>query len=138
MVAVPVNAKLHPRELAFVLGDAEASCLFISDDLASTTISVIEGMPTLRKTLIPGTAEYHALLQSKPISMTHRAPEDPAWLFYTSGTTGNPKGVMETHRNLLGMTSCYFSDVDPVEPDDAIVYAAPMSQARGCTTLPTS
>ena len=53
MVAVPVNAKLHPRELAFVLGDAEASCLFISDDLAPTTIPVIEGMPTLRKTLTP-------------------------------------------------------------------------------------
>ena len=63
--------------------------------------------------------------------MTHRAPEDLAWLFYTSGTTGNPKGVMETHRNLLGMTSCYFSDVDPVEPDDAIVYAAPMSHGAG-------
>ena len=100
MVAVPVNAKLHPRELAFVLGDAEASCLFISDDFASSAIPLIEGIPTLRKMLIPGTADYHALLQSEPMSLTHRAPEDPAWLFYTSGTTGNPKGVIETHRNL--------------------------------------
>lgn len=131
MVAVPVNAKLHPRELAFVLGDAEASCLFVSDDLAPTTIPVIEGMPTLRNTLTPGTADYDALLHSEPMPLTLRAPEDLAWLFYTSGTTGNPKGVMQTHRNLLGMTSCYFSDVDPVEPDDAIVYAAPMSHGAG-------
>jgi long-chain acyl-CoA synthetase len=131
LVAVPVNAKLHPRELAFVLGDADASCLFIGGDLAPTAIPVIEGMPALRRTLTPGTADYDALLQSEPIPLTHRAPEDLAWLFYTSGTTGNPKGVMTTHRNLLGMTSCYFSDVDPVEPDDAIVYAAPMSHGAG-------
>ena len=65
MVAVPVNAKLHPRELAFVLGDAEASCLFIGDDLASSTIPVIEGNHALRQTLIPGTVDYDALLQSR-------------------------------------------------------------------------
>jgi long-chain acyl-CoA synthetase len=117
--------------LAFVLGDADASCLFIGGDLAPTAIPVIEGMPALRRTLTPGTADYDALLQSEPIPLTHRAPEDLAWLFYTSGTTGNPKGAMTTHRNLLGMTSCYFSDVDPVEPDDAIVYAAPMSHGAG-------
>ncbi|MFS8086953.1 MAG: class I adenylate-forming enzyme family protein, partial [Acidobacteriota bacterium] len=47
------------------------------------------------------------------------------------GTTGRPKGVMQTHRNLFAMTACYFTDVDAVRQEDAIVYAAPMSHGAG-------
>jgi len=57
--------------------------------------------------------------------------EDIGTLIYTSGTTGRPKGVMQTHRNLLAMTACYFTDVDDVLPGDAMVYAAPMSHGAG-------
>lgn len=127
LVAVPVNAKLNPRELAFVLDDAEACCLFVSADLAGESGPLVSDIPVVT----PGTADYETLLQSASLALQPRAPDDLAWLFYTSGTTGHPKGVMETHRNLLGMTSCYFSDVDPVDPDDAIVYAAPMSHGAG-------
>ncbi|WP_265946784.1 class I adenylate-forming enzyme family protein [Dechloromonas sp. A34] len=127
LVAVPVNAKLHPRELAFVLADAEACCLFVSADLAGETGPLVGSLLLVT----PGTADYAELLGAAPLALQPRAPDDVAWLFYTSGTTGQPKGVMETHRNLLGMTSCYFSDVDPVDPDDAILYAAPISHGAG-------
>jgi long-chain acyl-CoA synthetase len=68
--------------------------------------------------------------------VTARGPDDVAWLFYTSGTTGRPKGVMITQRNLLTMGLTYFVDVDPVAPDDAIVYAAPMSHGAGLYAIP--
>jgi long-chain acyl-CoA synthetase len=131
LVAVPVNAKLHPRELAFILGNAEASCLFVNTDLAPAAMPLLDTVTSVKRAFVPGTADYSALLQAPPISIQHREAGDLAWLFYTSGTTGHPKGVMLSHRNLLAMTLCYFSDVDTVEADDAIVYAAPFSHGAG-------
>lgn len=58
-------------------------------------------------------------------------PSDEIWLFYTSGTTGRPKGVMLTALNLTLMTLGYLADVDEVSPEDAILYAAPMSHGAG-------
>ena len=68
--------------------------------------------------------------------MVARAPDETAWLFYTSGTTGRPKGAMLSHRNLLAMTTSYFVDVDHVDPDDCILHPAPMSHGSGLYILP--
>ncbi len=131
LVAVPVNAKLHPRELAFVLEDAQVACLFADDALLAQSGALIADIGCVRRIIAPDSRDYRAALETAPVAVAFRSPEDLAWLFYTSGTTGRPKGVMLTHRNLFAMTSCYFSDVDPVDPRDAIVYAAPMSHGAG-------
>lgn len=125
LTVVPVNAKLHPRELAYVLENSGAALLLVSPDLAAGLV------PSPVPTVSTGTPAWEALFTAAPLPLHHRDGSDIAWLFYTSGTTGTPKGVMMTHRNLMGMTSCYFSDVDPVDPADAIVYAAPMSHGAG-------
>lgn len=131
LVVVPINAKLHPRELAWILGDAEAAALCVAADTADGLMPLLDELPALKHLLVPGSAAWQGLFEAEPLPALHRAPEDIAWLFYTSGTTGRPKGVMLTHGMLQAMTACYFMDVDEVAPDDAIVYAAPMSHGAG-------
>jgi long-chain acyl-CoA synthetase len=136
LAVVPINAKLHPREVAFILSDAAASTLFVSGDLAGPLRALGDELPPLREVLTPGEASYMAALDAAAVPLEPRSPHDLAWLFYTSGTTGRPKGVMQTQRCLQAMTACYFIDVDDVGCDDAIVYAAPMSHGAGIYNFP--
>jgi len=133
LAAVPVNAMLHPEEVAYIVDHSEAAAMIVTDDLADS-VAPLSGR--LRATLVPQTRAYAAALAADPIAAVPREPADLAWLFYTSGTTGRPKGVMLTHRNLATMTACYFIDVDDVDAADTIVYAAPMSHGAGLYNLP--
>src|SRR5262249_56102273 len=59
-----------------------------------------------------------------------------AWLFYSSGTTGRPKGAVLTHRNLLFMSQCYYADIDRLDERDTHLLAAPVSHGAGLYALP--
>lgn len=134
LVAVPVNAKLHLREVQWIVADAQARWAFVSGDIVPD-VSALTGLDGV---LDVDGAECDAWVRDGhgPDEVEERAPDDTAWLFYTSGTTGRPKGVMITHRNLLTMGLGYFNDVDHVDPGDAIAYAAPMSHGAGLYAVP--
>jgi acyl-CoA synthetase (AMP-forming)/AMP-acid ligase II len=127
-VSVPVNYKLHARELAYVLENSGAHCLWV--DAALHADALATGFNAHDVHLLGGKPYEEATIYA-PLTLAERAGSDLASLFYTSGTTGRPKGVMQTHANLLAMTLCYFSDVDDIRPEDAMVYAAPLSHGAG-------
>lgn len=131
LIAVPVNAKLHPKELAFILDHAAARLVFATADLASSVKA-----PGLKTVICVGDQDYEALFAGPPAPLQPCLPDDTAWLFYTSGTTGRPKGAMLSHRNLLAMTLSYFADVDAIAPHDCLVHHAPMSHGSGMYILP--
>jgi long-chain acyl-CoA synthetase len=131
LAMVPVNAKLHPRELAYILEHSGARACFATDDLVETVASLQGGIATLERVIPVGSDDHRRLLEHDPQPLAEVMADDVAWLFYTSGTTGRPKGAMLTHQNLLAMTLSYFADVDHIAPGDAIVHAAPMSHGSG-------
>lgn len=127
--AVPINSKLHVKEVAYIVGNSDASLVMISDQIAEGLAEVLaKDLPILSSDTSDWTAMYGASPMKAPVCVD---PDDMTWLFYTSGTTGKPKGVMITAGNLIHMTLAYFSDVDNVAPEDAILYAAPMSHGAG-------
>ncbi|MGA1252828.1 MAG: AMP-binding protein [Burkholderiaceae bacterium] len=134
LVTVPVNAKLHPAEVAWIIENAQARWAFVTSDVAPRPL------PGLERQVDIESSEADALF-SPMGDFTDSLPwatsaTDTAWLFYTSGTTGRPKGVMLTHRNLVTMGLTYFVDVDSIGRDDAMVYAAPMSHGCGLYAIP--
>ena len=136
LAAVPVNAKLHPRELKFILENSRARACFVTRDLASSVERLAGQVPALKHVIDAEGREYAGLARAEPVAPAERDAADVAWLFYTSGTTGRPKGVMITHRNLYTLTRCYFSDVDTISTEDSIVHAAPMSHGSGLYIAP--
>ena len=118
LALVPINAKLHAKEVEYILDHSGARVCFVDADHAQAIGALAATVPGLERTIAVESAEYRDLAGDHELALAEAAPDDLAWLFYTSGTTGRPKGVMLTHRNLLAMTLCYFADVDAIGAGD--------------------
>ncbi len=136
LCAVPMNAKLHAKEFAFILENSGARLCFVTPDLAGTIAEAAREAPDLKEIVDTTTRAYSFMEVGDPGPIADCEPTDLAWLFYTSGTTGRPKGAMLTHRNLLAMTLNYYADVDRPAPGGSIVHAAPISHGSGLWNFP--
>lgn len=150
MVAVPMNFRLHREEVRYILNNSEAKVLFYAGMYQDDIDSIAEELQSIRATVCLDDQKcqrqerqfspfcYHELLNQGD-AVERVAPvdgDDIAWLFYTSGTTGRPKGAMLTHRILLLTTLNACTDVYPFAHDDVALHAAPLTHGSGMYALP--
>jgi acyl-CoA synthetase (AMP-forming)/AMP-acid ligase II len=138
MAVVPMNIRLHPDEHAYMLNDAGALTLIYTEDLVSHVAQVRERLDTVKHFICigrnaGGDLSYEALLEEQKASAPDPVIEadDLAWIFYTSGTTGHPKGAMLTHRVLITMAEQFLLDIDPAVPGDVLLHGAPITHGSG-------
>ncbi len=127
-IAMPLNVRLQPSELATILSHAGASMLVFENDFAPLVAELRKSCPSIRRYVAIDQPVPQADLYLEDLLARDRVPRpgifsfdenEIAEIFYTSGSTGTPKGVMLSHRTLylhalsiLSTFSCKDTDVE--------------------------
>ncbi len=138
-VAVVLNARLKTDKLELLLRDSDAQLLIVAHDLWQSMAGVRHRLPTLQQVVVldangqdntgPDTLSWQSFLDKREHYSTHLPIEDAiAALLYTSGTTGMPKGAIQTHRNLISNAMNMVKLLE-VTPEDRTLLVAPAFHA---------
>ncbi|MFE4574370.1 long-chain-fatty-acid--CoA ligase [Streptomyces chartreusis] len=130
-VLVPINIRWSMKEIKYALADSEARVLFVDDAFAALVEPLKDELPQLSTVVHIGDGTPSegtmALAQftGEPVPDAHRRGDQLAGIFYTGGTTGAPKGVMLSHRNLT-VAALGFNAVTEQSPSGVFLDAAPL------------
>jgi long-chain acyl-CoA synthetase len=138
MGVVPMNIRLHPGEHEYMLNDSGARILVYHRDFRTHLAAIRGNLKSVERFIAvgpgePGDLDFEELQAGRPATPPEVTiqPDDLAWLFYTSGTTGRPKGAMLTHRNLLAMVQIFLLDLNPARETDVLLHAAAITHGSG-------
>jgi long-chain acyl-CoA synthetase len=136
-VVNPINVMLTPEEVAFVLNDCGAAAIFTSGDKAEVIIGLTRDVPSLRRVISfdaagdEVTAFEDLVSRSAGVRDVPRpAPADLSTIGYTSGTTGHPKGAMQSHRAVYLNTAVLFA-LQARTDRDVMLNALPLPHVYG-------
>lgn len=147
-VLMPLNIRLSPGEFTYILNDAEASILFLDPDFIPVVDAIRSNLKTVSTFILLASAErpgwaiprtYDDLLaeqSGEDVDTSGIQEDDLAELFYTSGTTGDPKGVMLTHRNLY-LHAMSVLAAHHVTENDVQLHTIPLFHVNGWGTPQT-
>jgi long-chain acyl-CoA synthetase len=142
LVVVPINARLHAREIAYIVQNSEARALIYGAEYQEGIAANSAGFAGLDLRIcispVDGVLPYSALLEPNGSLSSSETVEAEAicWLFYTSGTTGRPKGAIWNHRMVRVVVMNYLADVYNIQPGETVLHAAPLSHGSGIVALP--
>jgi len=138
---VPMNSRFTPEEVGYHVEDSGAVALLTDDDGAVVVsgarlpgvIVVVCGAGGVQD----GSLRHEDVINgANPSPVAVEVDRDAlAWLFYTSGTTGRPKGAMLTHGILGFVTASWLADLTPIDERDVTLHAAPLSHGAGFHAL---
>lgn len=140
MIAVPINWRLAPREIIYILNNCRPKALIVGKDYISVVNEIRSEVPSIDYFISMVPAEGYELYeqiirQSDPGEpSTQVSAEDVAVLCYTSGTTAVPKGAMLTHRS-IGASGVNMNLGISLTPDDIVYYPAPLFHVMGCMAM---
>lgn len=138
VIPVPLNTLLATPVYDAVLNDSRASCLFVSEELWPVVEPAAKASGHLKKIIIIGnsadadTLGFDAFMDGATKSDTIDTHlDDTAFWLYSSGSTGQPKGVRHVHGSLRATSDTYGAQVLGITPDDVIFSAAKLFFAYG-------
>ena len=138
IVPVPVNTLLSTEIYASILNDSRAKALFVSAPLLDVVRPILADNPHLKAVFVIGadqSAPYFAfdseLEQSAPRPAIESISDESAFWLYSSGSTGQPKGVRHVHGSLKATADTYGAQVLGIEQDDVVFSAAKLFFAYG-------
>lgn len=142
LVVVPVNARLHAREIAYIVGNSGAKVLVHGPEYQAGIVAnadLFAGVARYCTDAVDGADLFQTLVDGgQALGVAADAePEDLCWLFYTSGTTGKPKGAMWNHRMVRTVIMNYLADLHNIQPGEVVLHCAPLSHGSGIIALPT-
>jgi acyl-CoA synthetase (AMP-forming)/AMP-acid ligase II len=139
---VPLNARFRGEEIAYHLADARARAVIFSEEYRDVMAAIADRIPSVERFICVGTPLAGQLAYDELTAEGSGASadadvtdQDLAWLFYTSGTTGRPKGAMLTHGVLTFVSVGWAADLMSLGPEDVGIHAAPLTHGAGFHAL---
>ena len=136
-IASPFNPRLHSEELEYLINYSEAKTLFVGPELITTVNSLRSRLPKVKQYIsfgdsAPDMVSHHELLATHPSNEPdiNVSKDDPFLIFYTSGTTGVPRGALYTHRRKLDNTRIKALEMG-AKPEDRHIMVLPFFHIGG-------
>ncbi|WP_411082298.1 SDR family NAD(P)-dependent oxidoreductase [Streptomyces sp. cmx-18-6] len=134
VIGVPLNPRVTEAELTYLLDDSGARAV-ITDPARAERLAVLLGRRTDLRILVtgelgvpPGADSFEELATTAAASPARDdlGLDDPAWMLYTSGTTGRPKGVLSTQRNCLWSVAACYVPIPGLSAEDRVLWPLPL------------